>query len=360
MSKTGDSNKSFDAKKIVQHSTVQFLLFTQAEEAGIEVRYEAGTIWLTQKLMAELFGVDVSTINYHLQTIYESGELTQEATIGIFPIVRLEGSRTVTREVQHYNLDSIISVGYRVNSLRATQFRQWATRVLRDFTLRGFVIDRRRMEQGEILGVDYFEQLLEEVREIRLSERRFYQKVTDIYATAVDYNPDSPLTKEFFATVQNKLHYAVHGHTAAELIKERADATKPHMGLKSWKNAPYGKILRSDVTVGKNYLTPDELRDLGRVVEAYLNIAESRAARHIPTTMEEWRSLLDKVLTLDERELLVNAGKISKKLADKYATEEYDKFRPLQDKHFVSDFDRFNAEATKVIDAGNGGNDESV
>ena len=235
-----------------------------------------------------------------------------------------------------------------MNSIRATQFRQWATGILRDFTLRGYVIDRERMEAGKILGEDYFEKLLQEVREIRLSERRFYQKITDIYSTAVDYDPQAPTTRTFFATVQNKLHYAVHGHTAAELIVERADASKPHMGLTSWKNSPDGKVLAGDVTVGKNYLTKSELDDLGRVVEAYLNLAESRAERHIPTTMEEWAQFLDKVLTLDSRELLDNAGKISKKIADARALEEFSKFRVAQDLAYESDFDRFAVQAEQV------------
>lgn len=336
--------------KLVKHSSAQFLTFTADQSLGIEVRYEDGTIWLTQKLLAQLFDVEIPTINHHLSEIYLSGELTQEATIRNFLIVQTEGKRQVSRTIQHYNLDAIISVGYRVNSVHATQFRQWATGILRDFTLRGYVIDRQRMEQGEILGVDYFEQLLQEIREIRLSERRFYQKVTDIYATAVDYNKDAPLTKQFFATVQNKLHFAVHGQTAAELIKHRADATQPHMGLTSWKNSPEGKVLQSDVTIGKNYLTRDELEDMGRLVEAYLNLAESRAKRHIPTTMAEWIAFLDQVLTLDARELLTNAGKISKQVADKHAVHEYEKFRVLQDAHYVSDFDAFTAASQQAIE----------
>ncbi|MFG6161336.1 virulence RhuM family protein [Actinotignum sp. GS-2025b] len=336
------------SKKLVKHSSGQFLVFTTDERNSLEVRYEDGTIWLTQALMAELFGVDVSTVNYHLREIYTSGELTEEATIGIFPIVRQEGSRQVTRSIQHYNLDAIISVGYRVNSIRATQFRQWATGILRDFALRGYVIDRERMEAGEILGEDYFEQLLQEVREIRLSERRFYQKITDIYSTAVDYSPQSPTTRIFFATVQNKLHYAIHGHTAAELIAEQADAKKPHMGLTSWKNSPEGKIVASDVTIGKNYLTKKELDELSRLVEAYINLAELRASRRIPTTMEDWTRFLDQVLTLDSRQLLDNAGKISKEIADAYAREEYSKFRIEQDRTYTSDFDKFALEAERV------------
>lgn len=336
----------------VEVSSSQFLIFTSEANGTIEVRHEDGTIWLTQKLMAELFDVSVPTINHHLSGIYESGELEEGATIRNFLIVRTEGSRKVTRGIDHYNLDAIISVGYRVNSIRATQFRQWATKVLRDFTLRGYVIDRARMEQGKILGVDYFEQLLEEIREIRLSERRFYQKVTDIFATAVDYDKASPVAKTFFATVQNKMHYAVHGHTTAELIKRRADASLPHMGLTSWKNSPDGKILRSDVTIGKNYLTAEELKELGTLVEAYLNLAESRARRQIPTTMEDWVGFLDQVLTLDAREILDNAGTISKKMADDHALREFAEFRKTQDTHYLSDFDRFTIEAAKAIDPG--------
>ncbi|QPK80668.1 virulence RhuM family protein [Schaalia sp. ZJ405] len=339
--------------KHVEVSSSQFLVFTSEANGSIEVRYEDGTIWLTQKLMAELFGVDVRTISEHLRNIYNSAELEVEATVRNFRIVRSEGSRQVTRNIDHYNLDAIISVGYRVNSVRATQFRRWATKVLRDFTLRGYVIDRARMEQGEILGVDYFEQLLEEIREIRLSERRFYQKVTDIFATAVDYDSSSPLAKRFFATVQNKMHYAVHGHTAAELIKQRADASQPHMGLTSWKNSPDGKILRSDVTVGKNYLSDAELKDLGSLVEAYLNLAESRARRQIATTMDNWVEFLDQVLTLDAREILDNAGTVSRRVADAHALKEFGEFRKVQDARYVSDFDRFAAEAHKATDTGN-------
>ncbi|MDO5722426.1 MAG: virulence RhuM family protein [Actinomycetaceae bacterium] len=338
--------------KQVRVSSEQFLVFTSDAVAGIEVRYQDETIWLSQKLMAELFDVDVRTVSEHLKNIYDSGELVAQATIRKFRIVQAEGSRQVTRQIDHYNLDAIISVGYRVNSLRATHFRQWATSVLRNFALRGYVIDRQRMENGEILGVDYFEQLLEEIREIRLSERRFYQKVTDIYATALDYNPQSPLTKTFFATVQNKLHYAIHGHTAAELIHERADATKPHMGLTSWKNSPDGKVLRTDVTVGKNYLSKEELQQMGSLVDAYLNLAESRAQRHIPTTMEQWAKFLDQVLELDARQILRNAGKIKKETADRHALAEYDQFRIIQDQGYVSDFDRFSAEATRAVEAG--------
>lgn len=334
----------------VRHSSQHFLIFTTDANSSLEVRYEDGTIWLTQKALAELFDVDVRTINEHLLNIYDSGELQLDRTVRNFRIVRSEGTREVTRSIKHYDLDAIISVGYRVNSIRATQFRQWATKVLRDFTLRGFVIDRERMESGEILGVDYFEQLLQQIREIRLSERRLYQKITDIYSTAVDYSSDSPTTRRFFSTIQNKLHFAVHGQTAAELIKARADATKPHMGLTSWHNAPQGKILPADVTVGKNYLTREELDELGRIVEAYLNLAESRAKRHLTTTMEQWATLLDQVLTLDSREILDHAGKLTKKAADQHALAQYETFREQQDHNYVSDYDRFADEAVKALE----------
>ncbi|WP_324250086.1 virulence RhuM family protein [Schaalia turicensis] len=339
--------------KHVEVTSSQFLVFTSEANGTIEVRYEDGTIWLTQKLMAQLFGVDVRTISEHLRNIFRSHELNEDSVIRKFRITAVDGKAYST---QHYSLDAIISVGYRVNSIRATQFRQWATKVLRDFTLRGYVIDRARMEQGEILGVDYFEQLLEEIREIRLSERRFYQKVTDIFATAVDYDKSSPVAKTFFATVQNKMHYAVHGHTAAELIKQRADASLPHMGLTSWKNSPNGKILRSDVTIGKNYLTAEELKELGALVDAYLNLAESRARRQIPTAMEDWMGFLDQVLTLDAREILDDAGTISKKVADDYALREFAEFRKMQDTHYVSDFDRFSSEVQQAI---NGDDDDA-
>lgn len=332
-------------RQLIRNSTAEFLIFTAHEGgASIEARYEDETIWLTQKLMAELFGTTRANVALHLRNIYESGELEESATCKDFLQVRQEGSRQVSRRVAHYNLDAIISVGYRVNSVRATQFRQWATRVLRDFAIRGYVIDRERMENGTFLGEDYFERLLEEIREIRLSERRFYQKVTDIYATSVDYNRDAPTTKRFFATVQNKLHYAIHGHTAAELIRQRANANQPHMGLTTWAGSPDGKILRGDITVGKNYLTREELEDLGRLVNAFLDLAESRARRRIPMTMEDWVRRLDAFLDLDDRQILDGAGRISKTQADDHALSEFEKFRVIQDRSYVSDFDRLEGE----------------
>ena len=330
-----------NGKKLIRNSTAEFLIFTgQAGEHSIEARYEDETLWLSQKLMAELFGVDVRTVSEHLKNIFASHELTPDATIRKFRIVQQEGQREVSRAVYFYNLDAIISVGYRVNSIRATQFRQWATGVLREFAIKGYVLDRKRMENGSFLGEDYFERLLEEIREIRLSERRFYQKITDIYATSVDYNKDAPTTKVFFAKVQNKLHYAIHGHTAAELIRKRADSSKPHMGLTSWASAPEGKILKTDVAVAKNYLTKDELDSLGRIVNAYLELAEDRARRKIPMSMEDWSKRLDAFLEFDEREVLQNSGRISAKLAQTHAESEFEKYRIVQDRLFESDFDK--------------------
>lgn len=335
-----------NGKKLIRNSTAEFLIFTgQAGEQSIEARYEDETLWLSQKLMAELFGVDVRTVSEHLKNIFASQELAADAVIRKFRITASDGKNYQT---QFYNLDAIISVGYRVNSLRATQFRQWATGVLREFAIKGYVLDRQRMENGSFLGEDYFERLLAEIREIRLSERRFYQKITDIYATSVDYNKDAPTTKAFFAKVQNKLHYAIHGHTAAELIRKRADSSKPHMGLTSWASAPEGKILKTDVAVAKNYLTKDELDSLGRIVNAYLELAEDRARRKIPMSMEDWSKRLDAFLEFDEREVLQNSGKISAKLAQTHAESEFEKYRIVQDRLFESDFDK----AVKKLAAG--------
>jgi len=328
-------------KKLIRNSTAEFLTFTaQSGDQSIEARYESETVWLSQKLMATLFGVDVRTINEHLGNIYAQGELASEATIRKFRIVQIEGSREVARQVDFYNLDAIISVGYRVNSVRATQFRQWATQVLRDFAIRGYVLDRKRMENGTFLGEDYFEHLLEEIREIRLSERRFYQKITDVYATAVDYNKDAPTTRDFFAKVQNKLHFAIHGHTAAELIVERADSRRPHMGLTTWENSPAGKVLKSDVVVAKNYLAKEELESLGRIVNAYLELAEDRARRKMPMTMEDWAKRLDAFLEFTDRAILADAGRVTAELAKQHAESEFEKFRIVQDQLFMSDFDQ--------------------
>ncbi len=342
------SDKLLQNKLTIRNSTAEFLIFTQQSgESGIEVRYEEGSIWLTQKLMAELFDVTIPTINEHLKNIFESNELVQNSVIRKFLTTANDGKNYNTR---FYNLDAIISVGYRVNSKRATQFRQWATQVLSEFAIKGFVLDKKRLENGSFLGEDYFEQLLEEIREIRLSERRFYQKITDIYATSVDYNKNAPTTRDFFAKVQNKLHYAIHGHTASELVLKRADSNKPHMGLTSWEHSPNGKILKTDVPVAKNYLTTEELESLGRIVNAYLELAENRAKRKIPMTMEDWAKRLDKFLEFDERDILQNAGKISAKIAKEYAESEFEKYRIIQDRLFESDFDKEIKAITQKIE----------
>lgn len=327
-----------DEKRQIRNSTAEFLIFTaQAGEGSLEVRYEDETIWLTQKLIAQLFDVTVPTINEHLKNILASNELQGDSVVRKFRITAADGK---SYDTQHYNLDAIISVGYRVNSVRATQFRQWATSILRDFAIRGYVLDRKRMENGTFLNEEYFERLLEEIREIRLSERLFHQKVTDIYATAIDYNAQAPTTRDFFAKVQNKLHFAIHGHTAPELIKLRANSEKENMGLTHWENGPAGKILKADVSVAKNYLSKDELQSLGRLVNAYLELAEERAKRRIPMTMEDWAKRLDAFLEFDDREILQNAGTISAQMAKEHATSEFEKFRIVQDRRFVSDFDR--------------------
>lgn len=325
-------------KKLIRNSTAEFLIFTaQSGEESIEVRVEGETVWLTQKLMAELFGVNVRTVSEHLRNIFQSDELQEKSVIRKFRNTASDGKKYQT---QFYNLDAIISVGYRVNSKRATQFRQWATRVLREFAIKGYVLDNQRLKNGVFLGQDYFERLLEEIREIRLSERLFYQKVTDIYATSMDYDKDSQVTQEFFAKVQNKLHFGVHGHTAAELIMQRANSEQPHMGLTSWDNAPDGKIVKSDVSVAKNYLSKDELASLGRIVNAYLDLAEEHARRKIPMTMEDWAKRLDLFLEFDEREVLRDAGKATAKIAKEFAESEFEKYRIVQDRLFKSDFDK--------------------
>lgn len=328
----------------MRNSTAEFLTFAyQTGGDGVEVRVQDGTIWLSQKGMGLLFDTTPENILLHLRHIYAEDELDEAATAKEYLVVRTEGARTVRRTIKHYDLDAIIAVGYRVSSKRATAFRQWATGVLRDFALRGYVLDRKRMENGAFLDDDYFERLLEEIREIRLSERRFYQKIADIYATAMDYDKDSPMTQAFFAKVQNKMHFAVHGHTAAELLVQRADHTKEHMGLTTWAKAPGGKILKSDATVAKNYLTQEELADLGRIVSAYLDLAESRAKRRVPMTMEDWAKRLDIFLSADDREVLQDAGRISTEAAREHAESEFEKYRSVQDKLFRSDFDTFAA-----------------
>ena len=332
------------SKKLqIRNSTAEFLIFQiENKEEGIEVLYQDETLWLTQKTMSILFDVDIRTINEHLKNIYSQGEVDKNTTIRKNRIVQKEGNRNISREVFIYSLDAIISVGYRVNSVRATQFRQWCTFILRQFAIRGYVIDKKRMENGSFINEDYFEHLLAEIREIRLSERRFYQKLTDIYATSIDYNLNAPTTRLFFKKVQNKMHYAVHGHTAAELIVERADAEKEHMGLTTWEKAPNGKIVKTDVSIAKNYLKEEELESMGRLVNAFLDLAEDRAKRHIPMTMEDWAKRIDKFLDSDDRPILNDSGKMSAEQAKDYAETEFEKYRIFQDRVFQSDFDKLN------------------
>ena len=332
---------SHDKKMQIRNSTAEFLVFTsQAGEKGIEVRVADETVWLTQKLIATLFDVDVRTVSEHLQNIFATKELTQDATLRNFRTVQTEGSREVARNVGFYNLDAIIAIGFRVNSVRATQFRQWAIGVLRDFAVRGYVLDKERLKNGAIFEQSYFDNLVAEIREIRASERRFYQKITDIYATAMDYSAEAETTQTFFATVQNKLHFAIHGQTAAELIVGRADSTKEKMGLTSWRNAPKGKILKPDVIVAKNYLSEEEIRALDRFVSMYLDYAEDQAERGFPMTMADWAKKLDAFLQFNQRDLLEHPGKVSAEIAKAFAESEFEKYRIVQDRLFESDFDR--------------------
>jgi hypothetical protein len=329
-------------KKIqIRNSTAEFLIFTKQQNKNtIEVRIEDETVWLTQKLMGILFEVSVATINEHLANIFKTGEATESATVRKFRIVQTEGTRQVNREVEFYNLDAIIAVGFRVNSERATQFRHWAINILRDFAIRGYVLDKERLKNGSFFNQEYFDNLLAEIREIRASERRFYQKITDIYATAVDYSVDSEITKTFFATVQNKLHYATHGNTAAELIMERADSKKERMGLTAWKNSPYGKIIKTDVSVAKNYLTEKEIKTLNRITTMYLDYAEDQAEQKIPMTMADWSSKLNVFLRFNNRELMTSPGKVTQAIAKAFAESEFEKYRIVQDRLFESDFDK--------------------
>ena len=340
------------AKKFeIRNSTAEFLIFQiEGKEGGVQVVYRDETVWCTQKAMAQLFDVGVPAISKHLNNIFAEGELRPASTVSKMEIVQVEGDREIKRQLDFYNLDAIISVGYRVNSTRATQFRQWCTFILRQFAIRGYVIDKKRMENGAFIGEDYFEHLLAEIREIRLSERRFYQKLTDIYATSIDYNHDAPTTRLFFKKVQNKMHYAVHGHTAAELIIDRANAEKEHMGLTTWENAPKGKIVKPDVSIAKNYLKESELEDMGRIVNSFLDLAEDMAKRHIPMTMEDWAKRIDKFLDLTDRPVLTDAGHVSAEQAKEYAETEFEKYRVIQDKLFQSDFDRFNDDNLIPLD----------
>ena len=326
-------------RKEIRNSTAEFLIFQlEGKEQGVEVFYKDKTVWCTQKAMGMLFDCSIDNIGLHLKNIFASGELEKDSVTEKISATASDGKNYMT---QFYNLDAVISVGYRVNSIRATQFRQWATSVLREFAIRGYVLDKKRMENGSFLGEDYFEHLLAEIREIRLSERRFYQKLTDIYATAVDYNRDAPTTRLFFKMMQNKMHYAVHGRTAAELIVERADAEQEHMGLTSWENAPDGKIVKTDVVIAKNYLKEAELADMGQLVNGVLELAERMAKRHIPMTMEDWAKQIDIILVAGGNEVLQTTGKVSAEQAKEHAETEFEKYRIIQDSLFQSDFDRF-------------------
>ena len=340
------------AKNIeIRNSTAEFLIFQiEGKENGVQVMYQNETIWCTQKAMAQLFDCSTDNVGLHLKNIYESGELVQVVTTEYFSVVQVEGERQVNRKLKFYNLDAIISVGYRVNSTRATQFRQWCTYVLRQFAIRGYVIDKKRMENGSFIGEDYFEHLLAEIREIRLSERRFYQKLTDIYATSIDYNVNAPTTRAFFKKVQNKMHYAVHGHTAAELIVDRANAEREHMGLTTWEKGPQGKIVKTDVSIAKNYLRENELEAMGRIVNAFLDIAENMAKRHIPMTMEDWAKRIDKFIDVAALPILQDNGNVSAEFAKEFAETEFEKYRVIQDQLFQSDFDRFSDGNSPPLD----------
>ena len=331
-----------EKRREIRNSTAEFLIFqAEAKEQGVEVYYKDENIWATQKAMATLFDVNVPAISKHLKNIFESGELKDDSVVSKMEITASDGKNYQT---QFYSLDAIIAVGYRVNSVRATQFRQWATSVLKVYAIRGYVLDRKRMENGTFLDEDYFEHLLAEIREIRLSERRFYQKLTDIYATSMDYNKDAPTTRLFFKRIQNKMHYAVHGRTAAELIVDRADAEKEHMGLTTWENAPDGKIVKTDVSIAKNYLKEMELADMGQLVNGVLELAERMAKRHIPMTMEDWAKQIDTILAAGGNEVLQTAGSVTAEEAKEHAETEFEKYRIVQDRLFQSDFDRFLGE----------------
>lgn len=328
----------------VRSSAAEYLSFvaaTGSSEVSVEMRYEDENIWLTQKMMATLYDVSVPAINQHLKRIFADNELTRETTVKQYLIVQIEGNREVKREVEHYNLQAIIAVGFKIENERAVQFRKWATQIVKDYTIQGWAMDVDRLKGGgSILTDDFFERQLEKIREIRLSERKFYQKITDIYATSIDYDPAAAATQRFFAAVQNKMHYAIHGQTAAEVIVDRADHRKENMGLTNWEGAPHDKIHKYDVTVAKNYLSQFELAQMQRVVSAYLDMAEVQAMRRIPMTMQDWESRLAGFLKLWDREILQDAGKVSAELAKTHAESEFEKYRLIQDRKYVSDFDR--------------------
>ena len=331
----------------IRSSAAEYLTYVASvgdQQDSIEMRYEDEDIWLTQKMMATLYDVDVRTINEHIKKIYSDSELEEDATIRNFRIVQTEGSRQVTRDTKHYNLQMIIAVGFKVNNERAVQFRKWANGIVKDYTIKGWVMDDERLKRGTYLTEKYFDEQLERIREIRASERKFYQKITDLYATAIDYDKNSATTRRFYATVQNKMHYAVHGHTAAELIVERADHEKEHMGLTTWADAPEGKIKKSDVTVAKNYLSQDEMKQLNRMVTAYLDFAESMTLRHIPLTMQDWEKRLNSFIEMFDYGILQDAGKVTAEIAKLHAETEFEKYRVIQDRLFMSDFDRYMLE----------------
>ncbi|MDR1247568.1 MAG: virulence RhuM family protein [Clostridiales Family XIII bacterium] len=338
----------------IRSSAAEYLTYVAAtgdNEQSFEMRYQDENIWLTQKMMAVLYDVSVQNIGQHIKKVFADSELDRAATIKKFFIVQKEGEREVSREVEHYSLQMIIAVGFKVNNDRAVQFRKWANQIVKDFTIQGWVMDEERLKNGgTILTQDYFDKQLEKIREIRLSERRFYQKITDIYATALDYDRTAKTTRGFFAKVQNKLHFAVHGNTAAEVIYNRANAEREHMGLTTWSDAPEGKIQRSDVIIAKNYLTETEMQSLELIVSAYLDLAERRALSHVPMTMEDWAKHLDLILQADGNELLTNAGKISAQIAEQHALTEFEKYRVIQDKLFESDYDRFIAQLNSLED----------
>ena len=331
----------------IRSSAAEYLTYVASvgdQQDSIEMRYEDENIWLTQKMMATLYDVDVRTINEHIKKIYSDLELEKDSTIRNFRIVQTEGSRQVTRDTKHYNLQMIIAVGFKVNSERAVQFRKWVNQIAKDYTIKGWVMDDERLKRGTYLTEKYFDEQLERIREIRASERKFYQKITDLYATAIDYDKNAATTRRFYATVQNKMHYVVHGHTAAELIVERADHTKEHMGLTTWADAPDGKIKKSDVTVAKNYLSQDEMKQLNRMVTAYLDFAENMTLRHIPLTMQDWEKRLNSFIEMFDYGILQDAGKVSAEIAKLHAETEFEKYRVIQDRLFMSDFDKFMLE----------------
>ena len=331
----------------IRSSAAEYLTYVASvgeQQDSVEMRYEDENIWLTQKMMATLYDVDVRTINEHIKKIYLDSELEEDSTIRNFRIVQTEGSRQVTRDTKHYNLQMIIAVGFKVNNERAVQFRKWANNIVKDYTIKGWAMDDERLKRGTYLTEKYFDEQLERIREIRASERKFYQKITDLYATAIDYDKNSAATKRFYATVQNKMHFAVHGHTASELIVERADHTKEHMGLTTWADAPEGKIKKSDVTVAKNYLSQDEMKQLNRMVTAYLDFAENMTLRHIPLTMQDWEKRLNSFIEMFDYGILQDAGKVSAEIAKIHAETEFEKYRVIQDRLFMSDFDKYMLE----------------